>query len=62
MNESQVQVEAPDVLANVELEIARRADELSRDRRYAHRHPLDHWRQAEEEVWLDRWQERSGPR
>lgn len=55
VNESKPQSDIADALAKVELEIARRADELSRNQKTAYRHPLDHWRQAEEEIWLRRW-------
>lgn len=55
MNDSQVPPESADALVRVELEIARRADALARDSRHANRHPLDLWREAEEEVWIRRW-------
>lgn len=40
-----------DELFHVERRIARRADELSRQQGYDPIHALDHWRQAEREVW-----------
>ncbi|HUR56083.1 MAG TPA: DUF2934 domain-containing protein [Opitutaceae bacterium] len=42
-----------DALFRVERKIARRADELSRLLGYDPGHALDHWRQAEREVWVD---------
>lgn len=42
-----------DALFRVERKIARRADELSRQLGYDPGNALDHWRQAEREVWLD---------
>jgi hypothetical protein len=40
-----------DDLFNVELRIARRADELARRRGSAPQHSLELWRQAESEIW-----------
>lgn len=42
-----------DALFRVERKIARRADELSRQLGYDPGHALDHWRQAEQEVWSE---------
>lgn len=43
----------PDELFEVERRIARRADELTRRFGSDPVHALDHWRQAEQEVWRD---------
>lgn len=40
-----------DDLFRIERSIAQRADELSRARGVDRGHALDHWRQAEDEVW-----------
>ena len=40
-----------DELFQVERVIAQRADELSRERGFDPTRALDHWRQAENEVW-----------
>ena len=42
-----------DVLFQLERKIARRADQLSRDFGIDPRCPLEHWREAEQEVWSD---------
>jgi hypothetical protein len=42
-----------DVLFEVEREIARRADELDRQFGIDPTHALEHWRQAEAEIWRD---------
>ena len=42
---------ADDLLFQVERQIARRADELDRELGVNPGHALDHWRQAEQEVW-----------
>jgi hypothetical protein len=42
-----------DALFRVERKIARRADELARTLGYDPEHALEHWRQAEREVWVD---------
>jgi hypothetical protein len=40
-----------DELFSLEWKIARRADELSRDSRSNPAHDLEHWQQAEREIW-----------
>lgn len=40
-----------DALFRIERRIAQRADELSRALGVDRSHTLDHWRQAEDEVW-----------
>lgn len=40
-----------DTLFEMEQRIARRADELDREFGVDRAHALDHWRQAEREVW-----------
>jgi hypothetical protein len=42
-----------DPLFEVEQKIARRADELDRSLGIDPQHALEHWRQAEQEVWHD---------
>jgi len=48
-------VSAPpmDELSWLELRIARRADDLSRQQNFDWFDPIDNWRQAEREVWKD---------
>lgn len=45
------QLHSDDELFRLERRIARRADELSRLKGCDRGHALDHWRQAEREIW-----------
>ena len=42
-----------DELFELERKIARRADELARQRGWNPQRALEHWREAEREVWAD---------
>lgn len=46
-------ISSADFLFTLERKIARRADELDREFGIDPAHALEHWRQAEEEIW--RW-------
>ncbi|HEY3755731.1 MAG TPA: hypothetical protein VGL42_06240 [Opitutaceae bacterium] len=59
MNDRVTSLETADTLADVELQIARRADELSGIQSESGKHPFEYWRQAEEEVWLRRWHDQA---
>ena len=51
MNDVKVDVLPDDALFRIERRIAQRADELSQERGPDRQHNLDHWLQAEREVW-----------